>query len=140
MVDFVQLLGCPRQAVAMGRCQIKGGPVRKERQQWQHAISNFQQVLGMLNTAEETEGRKMYATCLTSRSRELLRQISDEIGRVHCNISMCHMSLGVASEALAAADAAIDSHPRLAKAHARRAVMLQSLGLPAWAPADAAVF
>ena len=49
------------------------------------------------------------------------------------------MSLGDASDALAAADAAIVARTCLAQAHARRAVALESLGLPAWAAADAAV-
>ena len=110
-----------------------------KKKQWQQAISSFHQVLGMLNTAEDTEGRTMQATCLSSRSVELLRQMSQEIGRAQCNISMCHMSLGESSKALAAADSAIDAHPRLAKAHARRALALESLGLPAWTAADAAV-
>ena len=110
-----------------------------KKKQWQKAIASFQHVLGMLNKAEDTEGRQMRATCLSSRSGELLRQISEEIGRVQCNISMCHMSLSEASNALAAADLAIGAHPRLAKAHARRAVALESLGLPAWTAADRAV-
>ena len=110
------------------------------KKQWQRAITSFQQVLGMLNTAEDAEGRKMRATCLSSRSPQLLRQISEEVGRVQCNISMCHMSLGEASKALAAADLAIAAHPRLAKAHARRALALESLGQPAWTAADTAVF
>ena len=101
------------------------------KKQWQRAITIFQQVLQMLYTAEAAERRNLRATCLSSRSGQLLRQISEEIGRVHCNISMCHMSLGEASKALAAADLAIGAHPRLAKAHARRAMAFDSLGLPA---------
>eukprot|EP00973_Karenia_brevis_P082247 11402262-Karenia_brevis.AAC.1 len=49
------------------------------------------------------------------------------------------MSLGNASKALAAAELALQAKADFAKAHARRALALESLNLPAWAAADAAV-
>ena len=42
----------------------------------------------------------MHATCLSSRSAELSRQMSEEIGSVELSISRCHMSLGEVSKAL----------------------------------------
>ena len=99
-----------------------------------------QLVLEMLHAILKETHRNMCATLLNSRSGEFASHIREEIGHAQCHLSLCHMSLCEISKALLAAESAIRAHPRLAKAHAFRALALQGVGLPAWIAADIAVF
>ena len=106
---------------------------------WQQAVLSSKQVLEILTNAMQVEASALQASCLNTRAIRKLREIDLERARVHSNISMCHLSLAEATEALAAADAVIACNPRSAEAHVRRALALEELGKPAWAAADAAV-
>ena len=105
------------------------------------AARNFclERKLTILADAEATRCKILLSTCFNGRASELLQQIREEAACVDYNISFCHLALGDATNALAAADSAVTANPRFAKAHTRQALALEKLGRPAWAAADTVV-